>query len=56
MAITKSGFIKPVRITITVPYRVFEMLEDRSMYEGRSMSNLAAVSLEQLLSKGRVTA
>jgi hypothetical protein len=49
MAIKKFGFIKPVRITITVPNRVFAILEEQSLKQGRSMSNLAAVTLEKTL-------
>lgn len=30
------------RITITLPYSVFQLLEERSAAEGRSLSNLAA--------------
>jgi hypothetical protein len=51
MPAKKFGLVKPVRLTITVPNRVFAILEEQSYIQGRSMSNLAAVSLEkQLLS------
>jgi hypothetical protein len=38
---------KPQRVTITVPYRVYEALVQESDYQGRSMSNLASVWLEK---------
>jgi hypothetical protein len=37
----------PKRITITVPFAILTELIDRSGYEGRSISNLAAFLLEQ---------
>jgi len=40
----------PKRITITVPFSILEELINRSGYEGRSISNLAAFLLEQGLS------
>jgi hypothetical protein len=40
---------KPVRVTITVSYRVSEALSERSQEEGRSISNLAAFLLEDRL-------
>jgi len=40
----------PKRITITVPFAILNELIERSDYEGRSMSNLAAFLLEQGLS------
>jgi hypothetical protein len=36
----------PRRITITVPYQLYERLVERSKREGRSLSNLAAFLLE----------
>jgi hypothetical protein len=42
----------PRRISITVPEHVFEALINRSLYEGRSTSNLAAFLLEAVLSEG----
>jgi hypothetical protein len=36
----------PRRITITVPYQLYERLVERSNREGRSLSNLAAFLLE----------
>jgi hypothetical protein len=38
---------KPQRVTITVPYRVYAALLQESDYQGRSLSNLASVWLEQ---------
>jgi hypothetical protein len=40
---------KPVRVAITVSYRVSEALAERSQVEGRSLSNLAAFLLEDRL-------
>jgi len=51
MAIKKLGFVKPVRLTVTIPNRVFAILEEQSYIQGRSMSNLAAVTLEKTLLK-----
>ena len=42
---------RPQRLTITVPYGVAESLSDRSNFEGRSISNLAACLLETALSE-----
>ena len=39
----------PKRITITVPFAILDHLIERSGYEGRSISNLAAFLLEQAL-------
>ena len=36
----------PRRITITVPYQLYQRLVERSNREGRSLSNLAAFMLE----------
>lgn len=44
---TSNAFRKPQRITITIPYGVFEALLKRSDDEGRSLSNLAATLLER---------
>ena len=38
---------KPQRVTITVPYQVYAALLKESVYQGRSLSNLASVWLEQ---------
>jgi hypothetical protein len=38
---------KPQRVTITVPYRVYEALVQESDDQGRSLSNLASVWLER---------
>ena len=43
----------PKRITITVPFAILDQLVERSGYEGRSLSNLAAFLLEQGLSTKR---
>jgi len=40
----------PRRISITVPFAILDQLVERSGYEGRSISNLAAFLLEQGLS------
>lgn len=40
----------PVRVSITLPYRVFTALTNRADEEGRSTSNLGAFLLEQVLS------
>ena len=42
---------RPQRLTITVPYGVAASLSDRSNYEGRSISNLAACLLESALTE-----
>jgi len=42
-------FRKPRRITITVSQRTAELLVERSLREGRSLSNLAAVLLERAI-------
>ena len=39
----------PKRLTITIPFTVFSALEQRSVEEGRSLSNLAAFLLEHSL-------
>ncbi len=38
---------KPQRITITVSHSVHQALMEESLYQGRSLSNLASVWLEQ---------
>ena len=44
---------KPQRISITIPYGLYEALVQASDYQGRSLSNLASFLLEeQLFSKG----
>ncbi len=40
---------KPERITITIPFMIYQGLLDRSEQEGRSLSNLAAYLLERSL-------
>ena len=37
---------------MTLPYRAFQALEERSIQEGRSLSNLAAYLIEQALERG----
>jgi hypothetical protein len=44
-------FRSPRRVTITLPYNVYEHLLAKSDEEGRSLSNLAAFALESSLSK-----
>lgn len=39
------------RVTITLPHSTFDALVDRSSYEGRSLSNLAAFLLETVLTE-----
>ena len=41
----------PQRLSVTVPHHLFQILQDRSDYEGRSMSNFAAFLLEQGLGR-----
>ena len=44
---------KPQRISITIPYGLYEALVQASDFQGRSLSNLASFLLEeQLFSKG----
>lgn len=40
----------PQRLSVTVSHHLYELLQNRSDDEGRSMSNLAAFLLEQSLS------
>lgn len=40
---------KPQRVTITINYRVHKALLDRSIEEGRSLSNLIAHLLEKAI-------
>ena len=39
----------PKRISVTLPYAPYKALEERSTYEGRSLSNLAAFLIEEAL-------
>ena len=39
----------PKRISVTLPYSAFRALEERSIREGRSLSNLAAFLIEQAM-------
>lgn len=41
---------RPRRLTVTIPQRVMEDLEQRALLQGRSLSNLAAYLLERALS------
>ena len=43
---TRPLFRKPQRISITLPYETYRHLIERSVREGRSISNLAAFLLE----------
>jgi hypothetical protein len=47
-------FRKPQRITITVPQATAEHLVQRSIREGRSLSNLAAVLLERAITAEQI--
>ena len=40
---------------MTLPYSAFRALEERSIREGRSLSNLAAFLIEQALNQGPST-
>lgn len=42
-------FLRPVRVTITIPYNAYQALVERSNIQGRSLSNLAAYLLESAL-------
>ncbi|MBD2717554.1 MULTISPECIES: hypothetical protein [unclassified Synechococcus] len=46
-------FLRPVRVTITVPYNAYQALVERSNVQGRSLSNLAAYLLESALQGGQ---
>jgi hypothetical protein len=46
--IRPSAFRKPIRITITIPWVVYEKLLNTSALQGRSLSNLAAHWLEKM--------
>ena len=39
----------PKRISVTLPYVPYKALEERSTHEGRSLSNLAASLIEEVL-------
>jgi hypothetical protein len=45
-------FLRPVRVTITIPYNAYQALVERSNVQGRSLSNLAAYLLESALQTG----
>jgi hypothetical protein len=44
--LTSGVFRSPRRISITLPFGAYQRLLDRSDFEGRSLSNLAAFLLE----------
>ena len=44
-------FRKPQRISVTVSYRLYTELVERSQREGRSVSNLASFLLEEGIRK-----
>lgn len=44
-----AAFRSPKRISITMPYEAYQRLLQRSDYEGRSLSNLAAFLLESAI-------
>ncbi len=46
---TPGPFLRPVRVTITIPYNAYQSLIERSNEQGRSLSNLAAYLLETSL-------
>jgi hypothetical protein len=41
------------RVTITIPFRVFTSIVERSSEEGRSISNLMAYLLERAIDAGK---
>lgn len=45
--------LNPVRITVTIPRHLFNLLSERSRQEGRSLSNLAAFLLECAINPNR---
>jgi hypothetical protein len=45
----QPAFRSPRRVTITLPFATFELLQERADGEGRSLSNLAAFLLESAL-------
>jgi hypothetical protein len=49
-ALRSGGYGCSNRLSVTVPYSLYSLLEERSCREGRSMSNLAAYLLECALS------
>jgi hypothetical protein len=46
---TPGPFLRPVRVTITIPYNAYQALIERSNDQGRSLSNLAAYLIETSL-------
>jgi transcription initiation factor TFIIIB Brf1 subunit/transcription initiation factor TFIIB len=46
-----SAFKTPRRISVTVPFAIYDQLAEKSDLEGRSVSNLAAYLLEAALSR-----
>jgi len=49
---TAPAFRAPHRISITLAHNTYQQLLERSDFEGRSLSNLAAYLLETSLEKG----
>ena len=49
-------FRKPCRISITIPDQPYQLLVERSLREGRSLSNLAAFLLEQSVQQSQQAA
>ncbi len=49
---TAPAFRAPHRISITLAHNTYQQLLERSDFEGRSLSNLAAYLLETSLDKG----
>jgi hypothetical protein len=47
--------LKPRRISITLPHVTAELLEQRSLQEGRALANLAAHLLERALTERALT-
>lgn len=45
----RASMRKPQRVTFTINYRVHKALLDRSLEEGRSLSNLIAHLLERVV-------
>ena len=52
---TDLAFKSPKRISITIPHNAYEHLLKQSDYEGRSLSNLAALLLETAIGKESAT-
>jgi hypothetical protein len=48
-------FLRPNRLSVTVPHSLYRSLERRAVLEGRSLSNLAAYLLESALGEASST-